>query len=81
MPRTKTTLKRGDRIAVRHGAYLPTLRKQRRDLGGIREQLTGHLSHLVPSDTPLIDQAVDVASQVRLIGEVRGLARVSGGDH
>jgi hypothetical protein len=71
MPRTKTTLKRGDRIAVRHGAYSPTLRKQRRDQveREIRELLTGHLSHLVPSDAPLIDQAVDVATQLRLIRE------------
>jgi hypothetical protein len=71
MPRTKTTLKAGDHIPFRHGAYSPTLRRQRCDQveGEIRELLTGHLAHHMPSDGPLIDQPVDVATQLRLISE------------
>ena len=47
------------------------MRRKRRDKVEveIRELLTGHLSHLVPSDAPLIDQAVAVATQLRLIRE------------
>jgi hypothetical protein len=71
MPRTKTTLNAGDRIAVRHGVCSSTLRWQRRDQieREIRELLTGHLTPFVPSDGPLSDQPGDVATQLRLICE------------
>lgn len=46
--------------------YYPTLRRQRRvELEG--EIHTSHLAHLVSSDAPLVDQAVELATQLRLL--------------
>jgi len=69
MTPNSTRFKPGNVAAVTHGARSPRMLQMNRDAASveIRSLLADHLTHLAPSDMPLLDQAVDIATQLRMI--------------
>jgi hypothetical protein len=69
MARSKTTFGSGNKAALKHGARSSRMQLLNRDetAAEIRLLLGEHLPYLEPSDGHLLEQAIDVTVQLRLI--------------